>query len=82
MAITKKELEEMIASKLSHFFGVTPKDATDEQFYRALSIISRDMVRDSRREFDKISNEQGQKIIFAWSSLWAEALKTRSITSI
>ena len=64
MAITKKELEEMIASKLSHFFGVTPKDATDEQFYRALSIISRDMVRDSRREFDKISNEQGQKKVY------------------
>ncbi len=64
MAITKKQLEEMISSKLSHFFGVNPKDATDEQFYRALSIIVRDMVRDSRREFDKISNEKGQKRVY------------------
>ena len=64
MAITKKQLEEMISAKLSHFFGVSPKDATNEQFYRALSIIVRDMVRDSRREFDKASTEQGQKRIY------------------
>ena len=62
--ITKTQLEEMLAAKLSHFFGVSPKDATDEQFYRALSIIVRDMVRDSRREFDKASLEQGQKKVY------------------
>ncbi len=64
MAITKKQLEEMISSKLSHFFGVSPKDATNEQFYRALSMIARDMVRDSRREFDKESLEKGQKKVY------------------
>ena len=62
--ITKKELEEMISSKLSHFFGVTPKDATDEQFYKALSIIARDMVRDSRRELDKLTREKEQKRVY------------------
>ncbi len=62
--ITKKQIEEMLSSKLSHFFGVSPEDATDEQFYRALSIIVRDMVRDSRREFDKLTNEKGQKRIY------------------
>ncbi len=64
MKTTKKQLEEMIVAKLSHFFGVNPEDATDDQFYRALSIIVRDMVRDSRREFDKISKEQGQKKVY------------------
>ena len=64
MAITKKQLEEMISSKLSHFFGVTPNDASDDQFYRALSMIVRDMVRDSRREFDKVSLEKGQKKVY------------------
>lgn len=64
MKITKKQLEEMISAKLSHFFGVSPKDATDEQFYRALSIIARDMVRDSRREYDKAAKEQGQKKVY------------------
>ena len=64
MAISKAQLEEMISSKLSHFFGVSPKDATNEQFYRALSMIVRDMVRDSRREFDKIAKEEGQKKVY------------------
>lgn len=64
MKITKKQLEEMISAKLSHFFGVSPKDATNEQFYRALSIIARDMVRDSRREYDKAAKEQGQKRVY------------------
>ena len=64
MAISKKQLEEMLSSKLSHFFGVSPKDATYEQFYRALSMIVRDMVRDSRREFDKISTKNGQKKVY------------------
>ncbi len=62
--ITKKQLEEMLSSKLSHFFGVSPEDATDDQFYRALSIIVRDMVRDSRREFDKVSQAEGQKKVY------------------
>ncbi len=64
MKITKKQLEEMISAKLSHLFGVSPKDATNDQFYRVLSIIARDMVRDSRREFDKISAEKGQKKVY------------------
>ncbi len=64
MKITKKQLEEMMSSKLSHLFGVSPKDATDDQFYRVLSIIARDMVRDSRREFDKLSAEKGQKKVY------------------
>ncbi len=64
MAVTKKELEEMITSRLSHFFGVSPKDATDDQFYRALSMIARDMIRESRRKFDAESKEKGQKKIY------------------
>lgn len=62
--ITKTQLEEMISSKLSHYFGVSPKDATDEQFYKALAIITRDMIRESRREFDKASEEKGQKKVY------------------
>lgn len=62
--ITKKQLEEMISSKLSHLFGVTPEDATDEQFYRVLSTIARDEVRQSRRAFDAVSKENGQKKVY------------------
>ena len=62
--ITKTNLEEMISSKLSHVFGVSPKDATNEQFYKALAIIARDMIRESRREFDAKSSEKGQKKVY------------------
>lgn len=63
-SISKKELEELIRSKLSHLFGVEPEDATNEQFYRVLSIISRDMVRDVRRDFNIASKEADQKKVY------------------
>lgn len=62
--ITKKALEELIRAKLSHIFGVEPEDATNDQFYRVLSIISRDMVRDIRRDFNAESKEAGQKKVY------------------
>ncbi len=62
--ITQKKLEEMITSKLLHFFGVSPKDATNDQFYRVLATISRDMVRASRREFDEKSKKAEQKRVY------------------
>ena len=62
--LTQTELREMISGKLSHLFGVSPKDATNEQFYRVLSTIARDMVRESRRAFDKKSMEAGQKKVY------------------
>ena len=62
--ITKKTLEELIRAKLSHLFGVEPEDATNDQFYRVLSIISRDMVRDIRRDFNAESKEAGQKKVY------------------
>ena len=62
--ITKKALEELIRAKLSHLFGVEPEDATNDQFYRVLSIISRDMVRDIRRDFNAESKEAEQKKVY------------------
>ena len=62
--IIKKALEELIRAKLSHLFGVEPEDATNDQFYRVLSIISRDMVRDIRRDFNAESKEAGQKKVY------------------
>ena len=62
--ISKIQLEEMMTARLSHLFGVSPAEATLDQFYRVLAGISRDMVRDVRRETDKISKEQEQKKIY------------------
>ncbi len=62
--LTQAQLKEMISGKLSHLFGVSTKDATNEQYYRVLSTIARDMVRDSRRAFDAKSLEAGQKKVY------------------
>ncbi len=62
--LTQAELRELISAKLSHLFGVSPKDATNDQFYRVLSTIARDMVRESRRDFDSKSMEAGQKKVY------------------
>ncbi len=62
--ISKIQLEEMMTARLSHLFGVSPKEATLDQFYRVLAGISRDMVREVRRESDKKSKEQGQKKVY------------------
>ena len=42
--LTKKQAKELVESKLSHFIGVNPSDATNEQFYKAISLIVRDMM--------------------------------------
>ena len=36
--ISTSQAKKMITDKLSHFFGVSPADATDEQFYKAQAI--------------------------------------------
>ena len=37
--MTKAEFKEDIISKLTHIFGVTPEEATYEQYYKAIAIM-------------------------------------------
>ncbi len=62
--ITAKKLEEMIAGKLSHFFGVTPEQASYEQYYKALSMILRDRTREYRSEFDAKCAKNNSKRVY------------------
>ena len=50
--LTKKEATELIANKLSHFFGVSPEEATYEHYYKAVALILRDMMMQGRKEFN------------------------------
>lgn len=59
-----KELKETIATKLSHLYGITPGEATDEQFYEVVSIIARDAVREIRRKFDAKGRENKEKRVY------------------
>ena len=58
--ISTSQAKKMITDKLSHFFGVSPADATDEQFYKAVAMIVRDRL-----------SAQNKFTICVWNFLWA-----------
>lgn len=60
-SMTKKQAKQAIESKLSHFMGVNAKDASDEQYYRALALILKEMLIEGRKEFVENCDEAGKK---------------------
>ena len=62
--LTKKQAQEMITNNLSHFFGVTPEDATYEQFYKAVAMITREMMRNGRKEFEEVADKANAKRVY------------------
>lgn len=63
-SLTKQQTKEIITQKLSHFFGVTPQEATYEHYYKALAIITRDIMHENRDRFERKSDEAGTKKIY------------------
>ena len=62
--LTKKQAKEMLESRLLHFFGVSTDNATNEQYYRAIAMILRDMMTMGRGETVKKSDETGKKNVY------------------
>lgn len=62
--LTKKEAKELIANKLSHFFGVSPEEATYEHYYKAIALILRDMMQQGRKEFHNEAKKSDSKKIY------------------
>ncbi|MDD6022594.1 MAG: glycogen/starch/alpha-glucan phosphorylase [Oscillospiraceae bacterium] len=63
-SLTKAQAKELIESKLSHYYGVSTAEATDEQFYKAVALIVREMMHDGSREFKKLALDKGAKKIY------------------
>lgn len=63
-AISASQAKKMITEKLSHFFGVSPKVATDEQFYKAVAMIVRDDLSKMNSEFRDTADKQDSKQIY------------------
>lgn len=63
-AISASQAKRMITEKLSHFFGVSPKVATDEQFYKAVAMIIRDDLSKMNSEFRDTADKQDSKQIY------------------
>lgn len=61
---TVTELASMLERKLSHNFGVTPSQASDELFYKACVLVLLEIMNDRRAEFKKSVDEQEAKTVY------------------
>ncbi|MDR2526089.1 MAG: glycogen/starch/alpha-glucan phosphorylase [Oscillospiraceae bacterium] len=60
----KEAVKEALIARLSRFVGVSPRDATDEHYYKALAGLLREELGERRRDFAKKGREQGKKKIY------------------
>ena len=61
---TKKEAANMIAGKLSRYYGVTPAEASREQIYKAVVMTVRDIMLEKRQRFHIASKEKKAKRVY------------------
>ena len=76
--ITVSKLSSMIEKKLSHNFGVTPEQASDELFYKASVLALLEIMNERRVEFKKSAQKQNAKTVYYLSM---EFLMGRSFKS-
>ena len=62
--LSPSEAREQIIAKLSHNFGVTPADATDEHYYKAVALVANDIMRNEYKNFSSASATQGAKTVY------------------
>lgn len=62
--LTAQEAKERIITKLSHNYGVTPEEATDEHFYKATALVVNDLLSLGYKEFTDKQIEQGKKQVY------------------
>ena len=75
---SKKEVKENIKMKLSRYFGSSPKEATREQVYKAVSMTVKDILTAKRGDFKSEVNAKGAKRVYYMSIefLLGRSLKT------
>lgn len=62
--MTVSQAKKAISNKLSHFFGVDPKTATNDQYYQAVAMIVRDKLSEMNSEFREEAKNQDSKEIY------------------
>ncbi len=63
-SLTKKQAKDLISGKLSHYFGVSTQEATDEQYYKAVALVVRELMHEGVREFRAEANNVNSKKIY------------------
>lgn len=67
MEITKKEFRSLIELKLAKMFGVKYEEASEQIMYRALCLVTKDLLTQKRVEFKKKVRSEGKKRIYYMS---------------
>ncbi|MGN1235300.1 MAG: glycogen/starch/alpha-glucan family phosphorylase, partial [Christensenellaceae bacterium] len=61
---TDKEAQQLIRSKLSRYFGISPQEATPEHFYKAVVMCVRDIMLEKRQRFHQKSKAARSKRVY------------------
>ena len=61
--ISKKDMVTRISNKLSHNFGVSPADASNDLFYKASVMVLRELLEEKKSEFNTLAEQQDKKQI-------------------
>ncbi|MBQ0083333.1 MAG: glycogen/starch/alpha-glucan phosphorylase [Clostridiales bacterium] len=62
--ITIQQMADMIEKKLSHNFGVSVSQASDDLFYKATALVLLDMLKEKRTAFKKETADKKAKTIY------------------
>ena len=62
--INKKYLKQELENKLVNVLGVDPKTAADGLYYKALSLVLVDILKERRRRFSVNTNSNGKKQVY------------------
>ena len=63
--LNEKDAISLISSKLSKYFGVSAKEATNEQIYKAVVMCVRDILLEKRSKFNKkYKDENGKRVYY------------------
>lgn len=74
--LTDKEMQQLIKSKLSRYYGITPQEATKDQLYKAVVMCVRDLMLEKRQQFHlKTKQQRGKRVYY----LCMEFLMGRSL---
>ena len=64
-SITEKEVQTLIQGKLSRYFGVSPKEASIDQIYKAVVMSVRDILLEKRQQFHKVmKSKKGKRVYY------------------
>ncbi len=62
--LTKQQVTNLLKRTLDEHFGTTPQRASDEQYYKALSIIAKNILIEKRKKFMAKTHSHGGKQVY------------------